>query len=300
MDKYLIVLAGPTASGKTMTAIKIALALNTEIISADSRQFYKELSIGTAAPTALELSTVKHYLVHHLSIFDKYDVSDYEHDVISLTNRLFKKHNAIVLTGGSGMFIDAVCDGLDDIPDINDETRKKISDLLQDHGITCLQELVSQYDPEYYSIVDKNNPRRLQRALEVYFQTGIPYSSFRKKQKKKRDFKILRYALLWDRDALIERINKRVDIMMHDGLLDEVRSVYPYRELNSLNTVGYKELFDFLDGKCSLEDATDRIKINTRQYAKRQMTWFRKNDEYKWFAIEETDDIISSIKHIVK
>lgn len=300
MDKYLIVLAGPTASGKTMTAIKIALALNTEIISADSRQFYKELSIGTAAPTALELSTVKHYLVHHLSIFDKYDVSDYEHDVISLTNQLFKKHNAIVLTGGSGMFIDAVCDGLDDIPDINDETRKKISDLLQDHGITCLQELVSQYDPEYYSIVDKNNPRRLQRALEVYFQTGIPYSSFRKKQKKKRDFKILRYALLWDRDALIERINKRVDIMMHDGLLDEVRSVYPYRELNSLNTVGYKELFDFLDGKCSLEDATDRIKINTRQYAKRQMTWFRKNDEYKWFAIEETDDIISSIKHIVK
>ncbi|HJH61618.1 MAG TPA: tRNA (adenosine(37)-N6)-dimethylallyltransferase MiaA [Bacteroidetes bacterium] len=300
MDKYLIVLAGPTASGKTMTAIKIALALNTEIISADSRQFYKELSIGTAAPTALELSTVKHYLVHHLSIFDKYDVSDYEHDVISLTNRLFKKHNAIVLTGGSGMFIDAVCDGLDDIPDINDETRKKISDLLQDHGITCLQELVSQYDPEYYSIVDKNNPRRLQRALEVYFQTGIPYSSFRKKQKKKRDFKILRYALLWDRDALIERINKRVDIMMHDGLLDEVRTVYPYRELNSLNTVGYKELFDFLDGKCSLEDATDRIKINTRQYAKRQMTWFRKNDEYKWFAIEETDDIISSIKHIVK
>lgn len=300
MDKYLIVLAGPTASGKTTTAIKIALALNTEIISADSRQFYKELSIGTAAPTALELSTVKHYLVHHLSIFDKYDVSDYEHDVISLTNRLFKKHNAIVLTGGSGMFIDAVCDGLDDIPDINDETRKKISDLLQDHGITCLQELVSQYDPEYYSIVDKNNPRRLQRALEVYFQTGIPYSSFRKKQKKKRDFKILRYALLWDRDALIERINKRVDIMMHDGLLDEVRSVYPYRELNSLNTVGYKELFDFLDGKCSLEDATDRIKINTRQYAKRQMTWFRKNDEYKWFAIEETDDIISSIKHIVK
>lgn len=300
MDKYLIVLAGPTASGKTMTAIKIALALNTEIISADSRQFYKELSIGTAAPTALELSTVKHHLVHHLSIFDKYDVSDYEHDVISLTNRLFKKHNAIVLTGGSGMFIDAVCDGLDDIPDINDDTRKKISDLLQDHGITCLQELVSQYDPEYYSIVDKNNPRRLQRALEVYFQTGIPYSSFRKKQKKKRDFKILRYALLWDRDALIERINKRVDIMMHDGLLDEVRSVYPYRELNSLNTVGYKELFDFLDGKCSLEDATDRIKINTRQYAKRQMTWFRKNDEYKWFAIEETDDIISSIKHIVK
>ena len=300
MDKYLIVLAGPTASGKTMTAIKIALALNTEIISADSRQFYKELSIGTAAPTALELSTVKHYLVHHLSIFDKYDVSDYEHDVISLTNQLFKKHNAIVLTGGSGMFIDAVCDGLDDIPDINDETRKKISDLLQDHGITCLQELVSQYDPEYYSIVDKNNPRRLQRALEVYFQTGIPYSSFRKKQKKERDFKILRYALLWDRDALIERINKRVDIMMHDGLLDEVRSVYPYRELNSLNTVGYKELFDFLDGKCSLEDATDRIKINTRQYAKRQMTWFRKNDEYKWFAIEETDDIISSIKHIVK
>lgn len=300
MDKYLIVLAGPTASGKTMTAIKIALALNTEIISADSRQFYKELSIGTAAPTALELSTVKHYLVHHLSIFDKYDVSDYEHDVISLTNQLFKKHNAIVLTGGSGMFIDAVCDGLDDIPDINDETRKKISDLLQDQGITCLQELVSQYDPEYYSIVDKNNPRRLQRALEVYFQTGIPYSSFRKKQKKKRDFKILRYALLWDRDALIERINKRVDIMMHDGLLDEVRSVYPYRELNSLNTVGYKELFDFLDGKCSLEDATDRIKINTRQYAKRQMTWFRKNDEYKWFAIEETDDIISSIKHIVK
>ncbi|MBQ6084025.1 MAG: tRNA (adenosine(37)-N6)-dimethylallyltransferase MiaA [Bacteroidales bacterium] len=290
--KHLIVLAGPTASGKTATAIKLAKALETDIISADSRQFYKELSIGTAAPTEEELSQVNHFFVHHLSIDDKYDVADYEKDVIFLLKHYFKTNDVIVMTGGSGLFIDAVCNGLDAMPDISEEIRNRVTKMLEIEGLEALQKEVERVDPEYFQIVDKQNPRRLQRALEVFYQTGKPYSTFRRKNVAKRDFDIIKLAIHWDRDKLIERINKRVDLMMEQGLLDEVKSVYPKRHLNSLNTVGYKELFDYLDGKCTLEQAVEQIKINTRQYAKRQMTWLRKNNDYKWFTIEEIDEMI--------
>ena len=294
-NKHLIVLAGPTASGKTATAIKLAKAFDAEIISADSRQFYKELSIGTAAPTAEELAQVKHHFVHNLSIEDKYDVADYEKDVVSYLKQYFKTKNVAIMTGGSGLFIDAVCNGLDAIPDISDEIRNRVSIMLETGGLEALQKEVERVDPEYFQIVDKQNPRRLQRALEVYYQTGKPYSTFRQRNTAKRDFDIIKFAILWDRDKLIERINKRVDLMIEQGLLDEVKSVYPKRHLNSLNTVGYKELFDYLDGKCTLEQAVEQIKINTRQYAKRQMTWLRKNGDYQWFTIEETDEIFNAL-----
>lgn len=290
--KHLIVLAGPTASGKTETAIKLAKAFDAEIISADSRQFYKELSIGTAAPTAEELSQVKHHFVHNLSIEDKYDVADYERDVLDFLKQYFNTKNVAIITGGSGLFIDAVCNGLDSMPDISEEVRDRVSKMLEADGLEGLQKEVERVDNEYFRVVDKQNPRRLQRALEVYYQTGRPYSAFRQRNVAKRDFDIVKLAILWDRDKLIERINKRVDMMMQQGLLDEVKSVYQKRYLNSLNTVGYKELFDYLDGKCTLEQAVEQIKINTRQYAKRQMTWLRKNNDYQWFTIEEIDDII--------
>ena len=289
-NKHLIVLAGPTASGKTATAIKLAKAFDAEIISADSRQFYKELSIGTAAPTAEELAQVKHNFVHHLCIEDKYDVADYEKDVLYYLKEYFKTKNIAIMTGGSGLYIDAVCKGLDSIPDISDEIRSKVTKMLEEGGLEVLQTEVKKVDPEYFQIVDKQNPRRLQRALEVYYQTGKPYSTFRQGNTVKRDFNIIKLAILWERDNLIERINKRVDLMMQQGLLDEVKSVYPKRHLNSLNTVGYKELFDYLDGKCTLEQAVEQIKINTRQYAKRQMTWLRKRNDYQWFTIEELSD----------
>ena len=298
--KHLIVLAGPTASGKTATAIKLAEAFETDIISADSRQFYKELSIGTAAPTEEELSRTNHFFVQHLSIFDKYDVADYEKDVLFVLKNYFKLHDCIILTGGSGLFIDAVCNGLDAIPDVSDEIRNKVQKIYEDGGIKTLQDEVKRVDNEYFQIVDKQNPRRLQRALEVFYQTGMPYSTFRQKNTAERDFDIIKVALLWDRDKLIERINKRVDMMMKQGLLDEVKSVYKYRHLNPLNTVGYKELFDYLDGKCTLEQAVEQIKISTRQYAKRQMTWLRKNIDYQWFTIDQIDEMIDYIKNHLK
>ena len=294
-NKHLIVLAGPTASGKTATAIKLAMAFDAEIISADSRQFYKELSIGTAAPTAEELAQVKHHFVYNLSIEDKYDVADYEKDVLNYLKEYFKTKNVAVMTGGSGLFIDAVCNGLDEIPDISEEVRNRVTRMLEIDGLEALQKEVERVDPDYFQIVDRQNPRRLQRALEVFYQTGKPYSTFRRKNAAKRDFDIIKLAILWDRDKLIERINRRVDLMMEQGLLDEVKSVYPKRHLNSLNTVGYKELFDYLDGKCSLEQSVEQIKINTRQYAKRQMTWLRKNNDYQWFTIEESDEIFNAL-----
>ena len=294
--KHLIVIAGPTASGKTATAIKVAKAFGTVIISADSRQFYKELSIGTAAPTDGELNEVKHYFVHNLSIEQSYDVADYEQDVLCLLNELFKQHDVVVMTGGSGLFIDAVCNGLDLIPDISSETREKVNEIYEKGGLAALQSEVEKVDPEYFKTVDRQNPRRLQRAIEVFLQTGKPYSTFRKNKHVDRDFNIIKTALLWDRDELIKRINKRVDNMMESGLLDEVKSVYDKRHLNSLNTVGYKELFEYLDGDTSLEQAVEQIKINTRQYAKRQMTWLRKNNDYHWFSIDEYDKMLEFLK----
>ncbi len=299
MDKYLVVIAGPTASGKTASAIKVASTLGTVIISADSRQFYKEIPIGTAAPSKEELDSVKHYMIHNLSIDQKYDVADYEHDVLKLLKKLFVDNDVVVLTGGSGLFIDAVCNGIDEIPDISQNTREEVEKLYKNGGVNALQDRLQQCDPQYFEIVDKDNPRRLQRALEVYYQTGLPYSSFRKNKAKERDFKIIKTALLWDRVELINRINLRVEKMLSEGLVAEAKSMYPKRHLNSLNTVGYKELFDYFDGKISLNEAVEQIKISTRQYAKRQMTWLRKNNDYKWFEINELDAMIDYIKSII-
>lgn len=298
-DKYLVVIAGPTASGKTATAIKVAKALGTEIISADSRQFYKELPIGTAAPTPEEQAEVQHHMIHNLNVEDKYDVADYEQDVLNLLNQLFVNHDAVVLTGGSGLFIDAVCKGLDSIPDISEKVRNKVDELYKKGGLIALQNEVERLDPEYYSIVDKYNPRRLQRAVEVCYQTGLTYSSFRKNTVKQRDFKIIKVALLWERSELITRINKRVDIMVNEGLVEEAKAMYPKRHLNSLNTVGYKEIFEHFDGKVSIDEAIENIKINTRQYAKRQMTWLRKNNDYKWFTIDELDEMLNYINSVI-
>ena len=295
-NKTLIVIAGPTASGKTAFSIELAKALNTVILSADSRQFYKEMSIGTAAPTEEELSQAKHYFVHHISIEDKYDVADYERDAMHLLEELFKTHDAVIMTGGSGLFIDAVCNGIDAMPDVQPEIREKVQKLLDEGGLKALQDEVPHLDPEYFAIVDQQNPRRLQRALEVCYQTGQPFSSFRSGNAVQRDFDIKKYAILWDRQALIERIDKRVDLMMEQGLLDEAKALYPKRHLNALNTVGYKELFAYFDGQCTLEEAVEQIKIHTRQYAKRQMTWLRKDTSYQWIMPEDFDNTVSALQ----
>lgn len=296
--KTLVVIAGPTASGKTAFSIALAKALDTVIISADSRQFYKEMSIGTAAPTPDELSQVKHYNVHNISIEDKYDVAEYEKDVLNLLNTLFKEHDFVILTGGSGLFIDAVCNGIDEMPDITAETRGKVDNLYREGGLRALQDAVQQLDPEYFSIVDQQNPRRLQRALEVCMQTGKTFTSYRQRQAAPREFNIIKFALLWDRETLNQRIDMRVDLMMEQGLMAEAQNLYPMRHLNALNTVGYKELFAYFDGDCTLKEAVEQIKIHTHQYAKRQMTWLHKDDSYIWVKPNELDKVIVQIKSL--
>ena len=293
--KTLVVIAGPTASGKTAFSIALAKALDTVIISADSRQFYKEMSIGTAAPTPDELSQVKHYNVHNISIEDKYDVAEYEKDVLNLLNTLFKEHDFVILTGGSGLFIDAVCNGIDEMPDITAETRGKVENLYCEGGLRALQNAVQQLDPEYFSIVDQQNPRRLQRALEVCMQTGKTFTSFRQRQAAPREFNIIKFALLWDRETLNRRIDMRVDLMMEQGLMAEAQNLYPMRHLNALNTVGYKELFAYFDGDCTLKEAVEQIKIHTHQYAKRQMTWLHKDDSYIWVKTDELEKVMEII-----
>ena len=299
-NKTLIVIAGPTASGKTVFSIELAKTLGTVILSADSRQFYKEMSIGTAAPTEEELRQAKHYFVHHNSIEDKYDVADYERDAIALLDELFKTHDAVIITGGSGLFIDAVCNGIDSMPDVAPDIRERVQKLYDEGGMKALQEEVQHLDPEYFSIVDQQNPRRLQRALEVCYQTGKPFSSFRSGHAVQRDFSIKKYALLWDRQTRIERIDKRVDMMMEQGLLEEAKALYTQRHLNALNTVGYKELFAYFDGDCTLNEAVEQIKIHTRQYAKRQMTWLRKDTSYQWVTTDDLEEVIRQTKPFKK
>lgn len=295
-QKKLIVLSGPTASGKTEMAIWIAQTFKTEIISADSRQFYREMQIGTAAPTAFELEQAVHHFVHHLSIHDSYDVATYEQQVIQKLDELFQIHDYVVLTGGSGLFIDAVCEGLDVIPPISTQTRKKLDEIYKSQGLPALQQLLQEHDPIYFAEVDQNNPRRLQRALEVYFETGKKFSSFRTKTITDRPFECIHIALDFDKDELVNRIHLRVDKMIESGLLEEAKALFSFRHLNALNTVGYKELFAYFEGKNSLEEAIERIKINTRQYAKRQRTWLRKGNKYTWFKPEDKDGILAFIR----
>lgn len=287
MNKELIVISGPTAVGKTSLAINLAKEINTEIISADSRQFYKELNIGVARPSQKELNSIKHHFIGHISIQDNYNAGEYEAEAIEKINSLFQKYDKLVITGGSGMYIDAITKGMDNLPNVDKSIREELNELFKDKGITPLQEELMEKDIEYYNIVDKQNHIRLIRALEIIRQTGKTFTSFRTNPKKERDFKIKKFVLIRDREELIQRINQRVDIMVEEGLIEEARELYPFRDLNALNTVGYKELFKYFDSKISLEEAIEEIKINTRKYAKRQVTWFRKDKDYTWLSADK-------------
>ncbi|MDR1848239.1 MAG: tRNA (adenosine(37)-N6)-dimethylallyltransferase MiaA [Bacteroidales bacterium] len=285
MNKKLIVLVGSTAVGKTQKAIEMARQFNTEIVSADSRQFYRELKIGVASPTEQEQKEVKHHFVGNISIYDSYNAATYATEALQIIETLFRTHNEVILTGGSGMYIRALCDGIDMIPDANPQVRNELNTIFKEQGINVLQEELKAKDPLYYSIVDTNNHIRLIRALEVCRSTGKPYSSFRRNTKTKHWFEIEKRGIVRSRDTLIKRINLRVDKMLDDGLLEEAKMFYPVRHLQALNTVGYKELFEFFEGSVTFEKAIENIKINTRQYAKRQMTWFRKDPEIKWIEL---------------
>ncbi|MBE0663662.1 MAG: tRNA (adenosine(37)-N6)-dimethylallyltransferase MiaA [Bacteroidales bacterium] len=291
----LIVLAGPTAVGKTGVALQLAQEFGTEIISSDSRQFYREMKIGTAIPSPEELSVVTHHFIGHLSIHDRYDVSRFETEALARLEQLFLEHKLVIMTGGSGLYINAVCKGFDELPDRDRGLRKKLQALFDNEGIAALQDKLKKLDPLYFEKVDKNNPNRLLRAIEVCEATGKPYSQLRKGQVKERPFRILKIALNRDREELFERIAARTNQMMAEGLLDEVKSLLPYRHENALNTVGYKELFEHLDGNISLEEAITNIKTNTRRYAKRQLTWFKKDHEYHWFHPERIAEIATLI-----
>jgi len=294
-QKYLIVITGPTAIGKTAFAIRLAQYFQTEIISADSRQFYHEMSIGTAYPEPEELAAVKHHFIGNLSIGEVYNVSRFENDVLSELDRLYESLELVILTGGSGLYIDAVCKGIDDLPDHDPELRARLKKELEEDGIDAFSEKLKFLDPEYFEVVDLNNPNRLLRAVEVCLQTGKTYTSLRNNISKPRPFNIIRIALNTDREVLFKRIGKRVDKMMERGLLEEVKALLPLREENALNTVGYKELYAYLDGKVSLEEAVEKIKTNTRRYAKRQLTWFKRDEDFVWF---EADDFEGCLKYI--
>jgi tRNA dimethylallyltransferase len=298
MKKQIIVITGPTASGKTALSIKLAKALQTEIISADSRQFYKEMSIGTAVPEPEELAAVKHHFIQHKSIFDSYNVGDYEQDFIRLTKQLFQKYNQLILVGGSGLYIDAACKGLDDLPGYDKLIRKKLEDEFKKNGIEKLQEILQKLDIEHYHKIDIHNPHRLIRAIEILEQSKGKKMSELLQKKQPRDFDSLYIGLNTDRKILYERINKRVDIMIQKGLTDEARKLYPYKDLNALQTVGYREMFQYFEGKIDLEFAVSEIKKNTRRYAKRQLTWFRKNKNIHWFDLSyNLQDILQIINN---
>jgi tRNA dimethylallyltransferase len=289
--KYLIVIVGPTAVGKTDVSIKLAKEWNTEIISADSRQFYTEMSIGTAKPDPQQLQAVKHHFIGHLSIHDYFNVSRFEKDTLELLKSLFEKHTIVFLVGGSGLYIDAVCNGIDDFPDPDPEFRNYLKGIYKDEGIAKLQEILLETDPEYYATVDINNPNRLLRAIEVCLSTGRKFSELRLNRTKERDFHIIRIGLNLPRPELFSRIELRVDQMIENGLVEEVKNLMPYRHLNALNTVGYKEIFEYLDSKITLQQAIVNIKTSTRRYAKRQLTWFNRTGDYTWFEPDQLNEI---------
>lgn len=279
----LVVLLGPTGVGKTDLSIGIAEQLDSPILSADSRQLYSELPIGTAAPSPAQLARVKHYFIGNLHLTDYYSAAQYEQDVLREMENLFPKHPTLLMTGGSMMYIDAVCKGIDDIPTVDDATRQWMMQRYLEEGLKPLQQELLQLDPEHYHTVDLQNPKRVIHALEICHMTGRTYTSFRTAQVKQRPFRIIYIGLNRPREELFARINQRVDEMMSQGLLNEAKSVFPQRHLNSLNTVGYKELFAYLKGECSLDFAVEKIKKNTRVYAKKQLTWFKKNEQIQWF-----------------
>ena len=273
----------------------IAKHFGIPIINADSRQIYRELKIGTARPSDEQIQAVRHYFVGTLGLDDYYSASLFEQQVLQLLDQLFQTSDYALLTGGSMMYIDAVCDGIDDIPTIDEETRRLMKQRLADEGLEALCEELRRLDPEYYEIVDRQNPRRVVHALEICTMTGKTYTSFRRRERRQRPFRIVKIALNRPREELYERINRRVDQMMSDGLLDEARALYPKKELNALNTVGYKELFDYLDGRWPLEEAVERIKGNTRRYARKQLTWYKKDEQIRWFHPDDKQSIIDYI-----
>ena len=283
VNKKLIVITGPTAVGKTDLCMDIDRQLDIPIINADSRQLFRDLKIGTAAPTLAQQQMVKHYFVGTLDIGDYYSASMYEQEVITLLSQLFQTSDYALLTGGSMMYIDAVCNGIDDIPTVDDETRATMKRRLAEEGLEALVAELGRLDPEHYDIVDRQNPRRVVHALEICHMTGRTYTSFRKAVKKQRPFNIIKIGLNREREELYNRINARVDKMMEEGLLDEVKRMNAYRHLNALNTVGYKELFNYFDGVWTLDEAVERIKGNTRRYARKQLTWFKRDKQIRWF-----------------
>ncbi|MFK7904485.1 MAG: tRNA (adenosine(37)-N6)-dimethylallyltransferase MiaA [Chitinophagales bacterium] len=297
MQKHLLVIAGPTAVGKTCLSIKLAQRLKTSILSCDSRQFFKEMSVGTAKPCSNELSAVPHLFVNNLSIKDDYTVGDYEKDALQVLNQLFEEKQVALMVGGSGLYVKAVCNGLDNFPPIAKEIRADIIAKYEQNGLSFLQELLERLDPKYYAEVDLNNPQRLIRALEICMGTGKTYSSFRTSPTIQRPFNIIKVGLKMDRCQLYERINQRVDKMLKEGLLEEAKKLHPFRHLNALQTVGYKELFDHFDGVHSFDKAIELIKRNTRRYAKRQMTWFRKDPNISWFHPSDVGNILTFVEN---
>lgn len=296
MNKTLIVLIGPTGVGKTELSLHIAEDFNTSIISSDSRQLYADLKIGTAAPTDEQLKRVPHHFVGTLKLTDYYSAAQYEAEVLHLLSNLFKTKDVVVMTGGSMMYVDAVCKGIDDIPTVDNETRELMKQRFEQEGLEPLCAELKLLDPEYYKIVDLKNPKRVIHALEICYMTGKTYTSFRTRNTQKRPFHIIKVGLTREREELYERINRRVDIMLEEGLLEEAKSVYIYKHLNSLNTVGYKELFKYLDGEWELPFAIEKIKQNSRIYSRKQMTWFRRDTDIQWFHPEQEREILDYIK----
>jgi len=293
--KKLFIILGPTASGKTALSILLAEKLSTEIISCDSRQFYKELKIGAAPPSKEQLQKIKHHFIQHLSIKENYNIGRFEEDSIKKISSLFKIYDNLILVGGSGLYIDAVCNGLDNIPQTPQEIRDRINNEFSEKGINWLQEKVKKIDLDFYQKSDISNPQRLKRCLEVYQNTGEKISSFYKKEKRKRDFKIIKIGISIEREKLYNRINQRVDQMIKNGLIDEAKKLFQYQKLNALNTVGYKELFDFFDNKIDIETAVEDIKKNSRRLSKRQITWFKRDKQINWFKINKENEIIKFI-----
>lgn len=297
MGKTLIVITGPTAVGKTDLCMEIARQLDIPIINADSRQLFRELQIGTASPTADQLASVRHYFVGTLGIGDYYSASMYEEDVMKLLPQLFEKSDYALLSGGSMMYIDAVCNGIDDIPTVDEATRALMKRRLAEEGLEALVEELRRLDPKHYETIDRQNPRRVIHALEICHMTGKTYTSFRTAEKKQRPFEIIKIGLNRDREELYRRINLRVDRMMEDGLLKEAERMLPYRTENALNTVGYKELFNYFDGLWGLNEAVERIKGNTRRYARKQLTWFKRDEQMRWFHPDDQEAIIKYVEH---